>query len=99
MAAPAKIVVLRTGADDPFKFLVEVRDPDGPSQHDVTLQHETYCRLSREKLAPETCVEAAFRFLLDREPKDSILSKFEIEHISSYFPDFEQALPGYFPTV
>ncbi|AHB48395.1 hypothetical protein W911_08330 [Hyphomicrobium nitrativorans NL23] len=99
MANPAKILVLRTGADDPFKFLVEVRDPDGKSHHDVTLRHETYRRLSGEKFAPETCVEAAFLFLLDREPKGSILSKFQIEQISDYFPEFEQAMPGYFPTV
>ena len=99
MADPSKILVLRTGANDPFEFMVEVRDPDGKSHHDVTLRHDTYRRLSSEKFAPETCVEAAFRFLLDREPKDSILSTFEIEQISGYFPDFEQALPGYVPTV
>ncbi|HRN89606.1 hypothetical protein [Hyphomicrobium sp.] len=99
MAAPAQIVVLRTGADDPFKFLVEVRDADGQSQYDVTLQHDTYRRISGEKFAPETCVEAAFRFLLDREPKQSILSSFDIDQISQYFPEIERTLPKYLPRL
>jgi hypothetical protein len=40
-------------------------------------------------------VEAAFRFLLDREPKEAILSRFDITVISRYFPEFERELPGY----
>jgi hypothetical protein len=33
----------------------------------------------------ERCLEAAFRFLLDREPKESILGQFDVKVISSYF--------------
>jgi hypothetical protein len=44
---------------------------------------------------PEQCVEAAFRFLLDREPKKSILGRFDIAVISRYFPEFERELPRY----
>jgi hypothetical protein len=99
MTNPAQIVILRTGNGSAFEFLVEVRDADGKSRHDVTLDHDTYRRLSAEKYAPETCVEAAFRFLLEREPKNAILSNFKVEQISTYFPEFEQALPKYFPTV
>ena len=43
---------------------------------------------------PELCIEAAFRFLLDREPKESILRWFDITVICRYFPDFERELPG-----
>lgn len=99
MTGATQIVILRTGVDGLFKFLVEVRDADGNSRHEVTLDHDTYRRLSGDKYAPETCVEAAFRFLLEREPKDAILSDFKMEQISTYFPDFERALPEYFPTV
>jgi hypothetical protein len=45
--------------------------------------------------APEDCVEAAFRFLLDREPNESILSRFDVTVISRYFPEFERELPRY----
>jgi hypothetical protein len=44
---------------------------------------------------PERCLEAAFRFLLDREPKESILSRFDVTVISRYFPEFERELPRY----
>jgi hypothetical protein len=44
---------------------------------------------------PERCLEAAFRFLLDREPKESILGRFDLTVISRYFPEFERELPHY----
>jgi hypothetical protein len=44
---------------------------------------------------PSRCVEAAMRFLLDREPKESILGVFDMRVIRRYFPDFDDALPGY----
>ena len=37
-------------------------------------------------------VRACFRFLLDREPKESILREFDIDVIEGYFPGFEQAV-------
>lgn len=94
-----RIVVLRTKENGAFTFLVLVRDTDGESAFDVTLGQETYRRLSGEKYAPETCVEAAFRFLLDREPKQAILARFDIDQISHYFPEFERTLPDYLPTL
>lgn len=99
MTEVTQIVVLRTGENGAFSFLVEVRDAEGESSYDVTLRQNTYERLSGEKYAPETCVEAAFRFLLDREPKQSILSSFDIDQISQYFPEFERALPEYLPRL
>jgi hypothetical protein len=47
------------------------------------------------KHTPERCLEAAFRFLLDREPKESILGRFDAMVISRYFPEFERELPRY----
>jgi len=44
---------------------------------------------------PERCIEAAFQFLLDREPKESILRRFDITVICRYFPEFEHELPSY----
>jgi hypothetical protein len=54
---------------------------------------DTGQRLSAGNHTPERCVEAAFRFLLDREPKESILGRFDVTLISRYFPDFAQELP------
>ena len=56
---------------------------------------ETCERLAANKCTPERVVEAAFRFLLDREPKESILGTFDVTVISRYFPEFEKELPRY----
>jgi len=50
-------------------------------------------RLTAGKHPPERCLEAAFRFLLDRETKESILRRFDVTVISRYFPEFEREMP------
>ena len=40
-------------------------------------------------------LEAAFRFLLDREPKESILRTFDLSVINSYFPEFKKTIQEY----
>jgi hypothetical protein len=47
------------------------------------------------RYTPEGWLDAAFRFLLDREPKESILGRFDVTVISRYFPEFERELPRY----
>jgi hypothetical protein len=90
------IEVRRTGeGDDPLELEVIVREGNGESRHHVTVAKDTYERLTAGKVAPERCVEAAFRFLLDREPKESILGRFDLTVISRYFPEFERELPRY----
>lgn len=42
---------------------------------------------------PEALVEASFRFLLDREPKEAILAQFELPVIERYFPDYPRVIP------
>ncbi len=89
------IQVRRTGEGDPLKFEVIVREGKGETRHDVTMLRETCERLTAGKHTPERCLEAAFRFLLDREPKESILGRFDMTVISRYFPEFERELPRY----
>jgi hypothetical protein len=74
---------------------VIVRDGKGETRHNVTMAQITCNRLTAGKYTPERCLEAAFRFLLDREPKESILERFDVTIISRYFPEFEQELPRY----
>jgi hypothetical protein len=89
------IEVRRTGEGDPLEFEVVVRAGRGETRHDLTMAQETCERLTAGKHTPERCLEAAFRFLLDREPKESILSRFDVSVISRYFPEFERELPRY----
>ncbi len=89
------IQVRRTGEGDLLEFEVIVREGKGETRHDVTMSRETCERLTAGKHTPEHCLEAAFRFLLDREPKESIIGRFDVTVISRYFPEFEQKLPRY----
>jgi hypothetical protein len=89
------IEVRRTGEGDPLKFEVDVREGRGETRHHITMDQETCERLTGGKHTPELCVEATFRFLLDREPKESILGRFDVTVISRYFPEFERELPRY----
>ena len=88
------IEVRQTGGGDPLSFAVTVREGAGETRHEVTMSAEQ-CRRLAAGHPPEDCVEAVFRFLLDREPKESILRSFDVSVVSRYFPEFEDRLPGY----
>ena len=89
------IEVRRVAGDDPLNFEVVVREGKGETRHQVTMSRETCEKLTSGKHTPERCLEAAFRFLLDREPKESILRRFDVTVISRYFPEFEREIPRY----
>ena len=93
------IEVTRKTATDPLAFEVVIREGSGESRHHVTMTRLMCDRLAGSARTPESCVEAAFRFLLDREPKESILARFDVSVISRYFPEFERELPRYLGTV
>jgi hypothetical protein len=86
----AMITVRQKGDGDPLAFAVEV---DG-ARFDVTLAHGDLHRLGAGRPGTEM-VTAAFRFLLDREPLEAILRRFDFSVIARYFPEFEAELPRY----
>jgi hypothetical protein len=81
----ADIEVTRTG-DVPMTFDVAVRERGSSSRHVVTLSPGDY-HVERWS-SPEDFVRACFEFLLEREPKESILARFDISDIGRYFPEF-----------
>jgi len=89
------IEVRQTGHTDPLTFDVVIRERGSETRHQVTLSKADHARLTNGSCPPDRCIEAAFRFLLDRESKEAILSRFDISVISRYFPDFESKLPRY----
>jgi hypothetical protein len=76
-------------------FDVVVRETDGDSKHRVTVSAVDAARFSKVGADPARAVEAAMAFLLDREPKESILGAFDIGVIRRYFPEFDKAFPAY----
>jgi hypothetical protein len=81
-----------TDADQPYEFQVIVKEGQGETRHRVTLQKADYERLSGNRADPERLVTESFRFLLEREPKESILRSFDLTVISRYFPEYEREI-------
>lgn len=75
-----------------YEFQVAVQDRRSSTQHRVTLKKADYHRLVGEGTSPEKLVIASFRFLLEREPKESILRSFDLTVISRYFPAYEREI-------
>ncbi len=73
-------------------FAVQVTEGGTSSDHKVTVKDEDYQRLAPEGVSRRKLVEESFRFLLEREPKSSILSSFELTVIGNYFPEYEDKI-------
>ena len=91
----SRVKVTQTKLEDPFEFTVAVKGSGGETHHEVTMTQLTYETLTGSQVSPESCVHAAFEFLLEREPQDSILTSFDMTAISTYYPEFETEFPGY----
>ena len=62
------------------------------TKHTVLLTDEYYDSLTKKKISKKKLLEYSFQFLLDREPNVSILSSFELNIISTYFPEYENEI-------
>jgi hypothetical protein len=71
------------------EFLVRVSEKDSRTEHAVTLDDGYHESLTKGKITKEELIKRSFEFLLERESKESILSKFDLRIISNYFPEFE----------
>jgi hypothetical protein len=72
---------------------VRVDDGRGVTTHEVTVWPSDIARYAPEA-TPEELLEASFAFLLEREPKESILRRFELPVIERYFPDYPDVIAG-----
>ena len=86
---PAKIEVEKL---DGSHFRVRVIEPGSDSTHQVTLDPKDHGRLAGATAEPEELIRESFEFLLEREPKESILSAFDLSVISRYFPEYEREI-------
>ena len=75
-------------ASDGWSCHVRVTEPDGSSEHRVGVTREDLRRLAPGATAPDDLVRRSFDFLLEREPRASILLTFELVLIGRYFPEY-----------
>lgn len=87
---PIKMIkVERKNGED---FEVTVSEQDSSTVHLVTLDNGYYQALTKGATAKEDFIKSCFKFLLQRESKESILSRFNVRIINKYFPEFEEQI-------
>lgn len=71
---------------------VSVGQDVGRTTHDVDVTAADLERLAPGATDPTTLVRESFEFLLEREPRESILRRFALTDIELYFPDYRAAI-------
>ena len=74
------------------EYEVTIKEENSSSEHLVTLDDEYYKELTDEKISKDALIKRSFEFLLKREPKESILQKFNLRIIKNYFPEYENEI-------
>jgi hypothetical protein len=74
------------------EFRVEVSEAALRTTHDVTVPESLGEAVELPVHDLERVVRESFRFLLEREPASSILSRFSLGDIASYFPEYPSEL-------
>lgn len=73
------------------QFRVEVREKGSTTVHEVTASPADIIRYGGE-VAAERLIKLSFEFLLEREPKESILRSFELPVIEGYFHEYPKEI-------
>jgi hypothetical protein len=76
---------------DDRTFVVTVDEGRSSTTHTVTVWPSDLERYA-PGAEPEALIKASFEFLLEREPKESILRTFELPVIERYFPEYPAAM-------
>lgn len=79
-------------AADGWVFEVLVGEGDDMTRHKITVDKNYWQKLTKDEEDPQELVRRSFEFLLAREPKESILSEFNLKVINNYFPEYEQEI-------
>lgn len=79
--------------DDGWLASVRVAERGAFTDHRVHVSQADFERLTAGSHAtPEDLVRKSFEFLLEREPKESIMREFDITVIARYFPEYEREI-------
>lgn len=74
------------------EFTVKVEKEGVSKEYDVSLDDEYWQDLTGGKIDKEKLIKKSFEFLLEREPKESILPRFNLRIINQYFPEFKEEI-------
>ncbi len=84
----SEITVVTSPSGPGWECDVEVRDEGGATRHRVSVSRDELERFGRAGEAPESLVQRSMAFLLEREPKESIMRRFDLTVITRFFPEY-----------
>jgi hypothetical protein len=87
-----KDVTIEVSREGEHTYRVTVTEGGSSSRHIVGLEEAYYRKLTGGAETPEELIRRSFQFLLQREPKESILSRFDLPVIQRYFTDYERSI-------
>lgn len=73
------------------KYRVTVDEGGSKTEHEVTVTSADVARYALHA-SPESLLVASFEFLLEHEPKESILRRFDLPVIERYFPEYPRVI-------
>jgi hypothetical protein len=73
------------------RYHVTVEEDGARTEHDVTASPADLARYG-PGVKPDRLLEASFEFLLEREPKEAILRRFDLPAIERYFPEYPRKI-------
>ena len=86
------MAVIDVEAERDGRFRVVVSEEGSRTTHCVTVDSSYHRKLTAGAVSPEELVRRSFEFLLEREPKESILETFALPVIARYFPEYEREI-------
>jgi hypothetical protein len=90
MPAPVSVTTQPTAGG--WTCQVTVGGPGPATTHEVSVRAADLERLAPGASDPSDLVVRSFAFLLAREPKTSILARFDLLVIARYFPEYEREI-------
>ena len=87
MAAKIDIEMLKG-----HEYRVRVREGTSETTHTVTVRPSVLQKIAGGNTTPEDLLRVSFKFLLEREPKESIMARFDLPVISGFFPEYEHEI-------
>ena len=85
-------IFIKELSDNKFEIIINKKPI---TKHTVLLTDEYHDSLTKKKISKKKLLEYSFQFLLNREPNTSILSFFELNIISKYFPEYENEIKNF----
>jgi hypothetical protein len=86
------MALIQVEPEGPGAFRVTVSEGESRTTHHVTLAAEDHARLTGGRVPETELIRLSFEFLLEREPKESILRHFAVPVIGRYFPEYERII-------